>query len=213
MARNIGTVPRLLGWPRERIDARIAELIALLRLDQSAQGGKYPHQLSVGQQQRVGVARALAADPELLLMDEPFGALDPITRDALAAELALIHRRTRKTIVFVTHDLDMALAWRTRSRSCTRGGSGSSRRRATSSSTRPTISCATSSAARTSASSSSACARCRRARPDGARASRRPLRHARRGALGDGGAPRRPVPVRDASGAVTGTVALADVVR
>ncbi|HXQ49466.1 MAG TPA: ABC transporter ATP-binding protein [Stellaceae bacterium] len=110
VARNIATVPHLLGWTQARIDARVAELMELLRLDQAVHGGKYPHQLSGGQQQRVGVARALAADPELLLMDEPFGALDPITRDALAAELALIHRRTGKTIMFVTHDLDMALA-------------------------------------------------------------------------------------------------------
>jgi osmoprotectant transport system ATP-binding protein len=110
VAQNIATVPRLLGWPKPRIDARIAELMALLRLDPADYGAKYPHELSGGQQQRIGVARALAADPELLLMDEPFGALDPITRDALAKELALIHRRTRKTIVFVTHDLDMALA-------------------------------------------------------------------------------------------------------
>ena len=110
VAQNIATVPRLLGWPKPRIDSRVAELMALLRLDAADYGEKYPHELSGGQQQRVGVARALAADPELLLMDEPFGALDPITRDALAKELALIHRRTRKTIVFVTHDLDMALA-------------------------------------------------------------------------------------------------------
>jgi osmoprotectant transport system ATP-binding protein len=110
VARNIATVPHLLGWPQARIDARVAELMALLRLDEALYAGKYPHQLSGGQQQRVGVARALAADPELLLMDEPFGALDPITRDALAAELALIHRGTGKTIMFVTHDLDMALA-------------------------------------------------------------------------------------------------------
>jgi osmoprotectant transport system ATP-binding protein len=110
VAENIATVPRLLGWPQARIAARTAELMALLRLDPALHGAKHPHELSGGQQQRVGFARALAADPELLLMDEPFGALDPITREALAAELALIHRRTRKTTLFVTHDLDMALA-------------------------------------------------------------------------------------------------------
>jgi osmoprotectant transport system ATP-binding protein len=110
VARNIATVPHLLGWERARIDARVAELMALLRLEPAEYAHKYPHELSGGQQQRIGVARALAADPEILLMDEPFGALDPITREDLAAELALIHRRTKKTIVFVTHDLDMALA-------------------------------------------------------------------------------------------------------
>jgi osmoprotectant transport system ATP-binding protein len=108
VARNIATVPRLLGWSADRIALRVRELLALLRLD-AAEGEKYPHQLSGGQQQRVGMARALAADPELLLMDEPMGALDPLTRDALARELALIHRRMRKTILFVTHDMDMAL--------------------------------------------------------------------------------------------------------
>jgi osmoprotectant transport system ATP-binding protein len=108
VADNIATVPRLLGWDAARIDARVAELLALLRLDAES-GKKYPHQLSGGQQQRVGVARALAADPELLLMDEPFGALDPITREALGAELAQIHQRTKKTIIFVTHDIDQAL--------------------------------------------------------------------------------------------------------
>jgi osmoprotectant transport system ATP-binding protein len=110
VARNIATVPRLLGWATDRTDARVAELMALLRLDPAEYAGKYPHELSGGQQQRIGVARALAADPEILLMDEPFGALDPITREDLAAELGQIHRRTHKTILFVTHDLDMALA-------------------------------------------------------------------------------------------------------
>jgi osmoprotectant transport system ATP-binding protein len=106
---NIATVPRLLGWPQQRVRGRVTELLNLLRLDPETYRGKYPHQLSGGEQQRVGVARALAADPDLLLMDEPFGAVDPITRDALQAELARIHRATGKTIVFVTHDIEEAL--------------------------------------------------------------------------------------------------------
>jgi len=106
---NIATVPRLLGWPRPRIADRVAELLELFRLDPGTYRRKYPHELSGGEQQRVGVARALAADPDLLLMDEPFAAVDPVTRDALQAELARIHQATGKTIVFVTHDIDEAL--------------------------------------------------------------------------------------------------------
>jgi len=106
---NIATVPRLLAWPEERVGARVRELLTLLRLDVEEYRGKYPHELSGGQQQRVGVARALAADPELLLMDEPFGALDPVTRAGLRAEFARIHATTGKTILFVTHDMDEAL--------------------------------------------------------------------------------------------------------
>jgi osmoprotectant transport system ATP-binding protein len=106
---NIATVPRLLKWPRERRRDRVAELLEMFRLDPEAYRAKYPHQLSGGEQQRVGVARALAADPELLLMDEPFGAVDPVTRDDLQAELARIQRATMKTIVFVTHDIEEAL--------------------------------------------------------------------------------------------------------
>ncbi|MGH7115224.1 MAG: ABC transporter ATP-binding protein, partial [Stellaceae bacterium] len=109
VADNIATVPRLLKWPAARVGARVAELLELLRLDPPLYRGKYPHQLSGGEQQRVGVARALAADPELLLMDEPFAAVDPITRDALQGEIARIHRTTQKTIVFVTHDIEEAL--------------------------------------------------------------------------------------------------------
>jgi osmoprotectant transport system ATP-binding protein len=106
---NIATVPRLLGWPRDRVSERVTELLQLLRLDPGTYRAKYPHQLSGGEQQRVGVARALAADPELLLMDEPFAAVDPVTRAALQGEIARFHRATRKTIVFVTHDIDEAL--------------------------------------------------------------------------------------------------------
>lgn len=114
VADNIATVPRLLKWPPARVRDRVVELLELFRLDPRNYRGKYPHQLSGGEQQRVGVARALAADPELLLMDEPFAAVDPITRDALQEELAAIQRRTRKTVVFVTHDIDEALRLATR---------------------------------------------------------------------------------------------------
>jgi osmoprotectant transport system ATP-binding protein len=106
---NIATVPRLLGWPAARVRDRVTELLTLLRLDPETYRSKYPHQLSGGEQQRVGVARALAADPDILLMDEPFGAVDPITRDALQAEVLRIHKATGKTIVFVTHDIEEAL--------------------------------------------------------------------------------------------------------
>ncbi|MFD2189849.1 ABC transporter ATP-binding protein [Pistricoccus aurantiacus] len=109
VARNIGVVPRLLKWPKARIDDRVSELMKLLALDESEFAEKFPHQLSGGQAQRVGVARALAADPEILLMDEPFGALDPITRETLQNELLHLQEQIRKTIVFVTHDMDEAL--------------------------------------------------------------------------------------------------------
>jgi osmoprotectant transport system ATP-binding protein len=111
---NIATVPHLLKWPRARVRDRVTELLELLRLAPSLYRGKYPRQLSGGEQQRVGVARALAADPALLLMDEPFGAVDPITRDELQQELASIHRASGKTIVFVTHDIEEALRLATR---------------------------------------------------------------------------------------------------
>jgi osmoprotectant transport system ATP-binding protein len=109
VARNIATVPQLLGWPAARIAARVDALLQLLNLEPAQYRDRYPHQLSGGQQQRVGVARALAADPEVLLMDEPFGALDPITRQALQLEMARIHQTSGKTIVLVTHDVEEAL--------------------------------------------------------------------------------------------------------
>ncbi len=114
VARNIATVPELLGWNKARIDARVDELLTLLGLEPALYRARWPHQLSGGQQQRVGVARALAADPEVLLMDEPFGALDPITRASLQQELLRIHRASGKTIVLVTHDIDEALRLATR---------------------------------------------------------------------------------------------------
>ena len=106
---NIATVPRLLGWPRARMRDRVSELLELLRLNPETYRSKYPHQLSGGEQQRVGVARALAADPDLLLMDEPFAAVDPVTRAALQEEIVRIQRATQKTILFVTHDIEEAL--------------------------------------------------------------------------------------------------------
>ncbi|AEX99833.1 ABC transporter [Oceanimonas sp. GK1] len=109
IARNIATVPRLLGWSRADIDARVIELLNLFRLDATTFAGKYPHQLSGGEQQRVGVARALAAHPELLLMDEPFGALDPLTREHLQDELLHIQQLLGITIIMVTHDLEEAI--------------------------------------------------------------------------------------------------------
>ncbi len=105
---NIGTVPRLLGWPRAKIRARSTQLLELVGLE-PGDAKRYPSQLSGGQRQRVGLARALAADPPLLLMDEPFGALDPITRFRLQNELRRLHREVGKTIIFVTHDIDEAI--------------------------------------------------------------------------------------------------------
>jgi osmoprotectant transport system ATP-binding protein len=105
---NIATVPRLLGWDRSRIAARVRELLDLIGL-QSEIGKRYPAQLSGGQRQRVGVARALAGDPPLLLMDEPFGAIDPINRNRLQDEFMRLQHRLRKTVVFVTHDIDEAI--------------------------------------------------------------------------------------------------------
>jgi osmoprotectant transport system ATP-binding protein len=112
--QNIGTVPELLGWPRARIRDRVTELMELLDLAPETFRGRYPHQLSGGQQQRVGVARALAGDPAVLLMDEPFGSLDPVTRETLQQEIVRIHNASGKTILFVTHDIDEALRLATR---------------------------------------------------------------------------------------------------
>ena len=108
IADNIATVPRLLGWPKARMRERVAELLDLVQLEQDY-GPRYPAELSGGQRQRVGLARALAADPPVLLMDEPFGALDPITRARLQQELRRLHGAVSKTIVFVTHDIDEAV--------------------------------------------------------------------------------------------------------
>ncbi|MDX8150639.1 ABC transporter ATP-binding protein [Patulibacter brassicae] len=107
--QNLETVPRLLKWDKARIAERSSELFELVGLPEEQFAQRFPRELSGGQQQRVGVARALAADPPVLLMDEPFGALDPITRDRLQSELVKIQRRVRKTIVFVTHDIDEAI--------------------------------------------------------------------------------------------------------
>jgi osmoprotectant transport system ATP-binding protein len=106
--RNISLVPRVEGWPEDRVRARVQELLQTVGLAPDT-GSRYPHQLSGGQRQRVGVARALAADPEILLMDEPFGALDPLTRDELQCEFLLLQQRLHKTVVFVTHDLREAM--------------------------------------------------------------------------------------------------------
>jgi len=108
VAENIATVPRLLGWEEERIRARVAELLRVFQLEPESYAHAFPHQLSGGQQQRVGVARALAAEPAVLLMDEPFGALDPIIRDKAQEDLLAIQRRFGTTIVLVTHDMDEA---------------------------------------------------------------------------------------------------------
>jgi osmoprotectant transport system ATP-binding protein len=108
VAENVATVPRLLGWPEERIRGRVTELLEIFQLDPALYAGALPHQLSGGQQQRVGVARALAAEPAVLLMDEPFGALDPIIRAKAQEDLLDIQRRFGTTVVLVTHDMDEA---------------------------------------------------------------------------------------------------------
>jgi osmoprotectant transport system ATP-binding protein len=109
VAKNISIVPELLGWDRRRIAARVDELLDLVGLDPAGMRDRYPGQLSGGQRQRVGVARALAADPPLMLMDEPFGAIDPINRERLQNEFLRLQAEIRKTILFVTHDIDEAI--------------------------------------------------------------------------------------------------------
>jgi osmoprotectant transport system ATP-binding protein len=109
VAANVGTVPRLLGWPKQRIRERTAELLELVGLDPAEDGPRYPAQLSGGQRQRVGLARALAANPPLMLMDEPFGAIDPIVRARLQTEFLRLQQELRKTVLFVTHDIDEAI--------------------------------------------------------------------------------------------------------
>ncbi|HEY0394612.1 MAG TPA: ABC transporter ATP-binding protein [Candidatus Elarobacter sp.] len=109
VAENVGVVPQLLGWERARIDARVDELLRLIRLDPARYRGRRPRELSGGEAQRVGVARALAAQPRVLLMDEPFAAVDAIVRASLQEEIARVHRELGTTVVFVTHDVDEAL--------------------------------------------------------------------------------------------------------
>lgn len=109
VAENIALVPKMVGWSKSRVRDRVEEMLDLVGLDPREFHGRYPRQLSGGQQQRVGVARALAADPPVLLMDEPFGAVDPITRDHLQDELIRLQHELHKTIVFVTHDFDEAI--------------------------------------------------------------------------------------------------------
>jgi osmoprotectant transport system ATP-binding protein len=109
IASNVGTVPRLVGWDKARISRRVDDLLELVGLEPGQYRDRYPAELSGGQQQRVGVARALAADPPIMLMDEPFGAVDPITRERLQDEFLRIQQNIKKTIVFVTHDIDEAI--------------------------------------------------------------------------------------------------------
>lgn len=107
--RNIAIVPQLKGWDQQKIKERVKELLQMVDLDPAVYSDRYPKELSGGQQQRVGVARALASNPNIILMDEPFGALDPITRDQLQEEVMTLHQKLKKTFVFVTHDMDEAL--------------------------------------------------------------------------------------------------------
>jgi len=109
VAENVATVPELVGWQRERVRARVSELLDLVGLDPGRFAGRYPSQLSGGERQRVGVARALAAEPPVMLMDEPFAAVDPIVRERLQDEFLRIHERLGMTVLFVTHDIDEAI--------------------------------------------------------------------------------------------------------
>ena len=109
IAQNVATVPKLLGWPETRIRARVDELLALIGFDPARMRDRYPSQLSGGERQRVGVARALAAEPPVMLMDEPFGAVDPIVRERLQNQFLELHRALAITVVFVTHDIDEAI--------------------------------------------------------------------------------------------------------
>jgi osmoprotectant transport system ATP-binding protein len=109
VAANVATVPQLLGWDRARIDERVKRMLALVGMDPSLYGGRYPHELSGGEAQRIGVARALASDPPVILMDEPFSAVDPVNRLRLQDEFLSIQKKLKKTIVFVTHDVDEAI--------------------------------------------------------------------------------------------------------
>jgi len=122
IAENVAVVPRLLGWKAPRIRARTDELLALVGLEPETFGARYPNELSGGERQRVGVARALAADPPVMLMDEPFGAVDPIRRDRLQNEFLRLQEQVRKTIVFVTHDVDEAIKMADRIAILQRGG-------------------------------------------------------------------------------------------
>ena len=122
VADNVGVVPRLLRWPEARVRERSHELLELVGLDPATFGGRYPAALSGGERQRVGVARALAADPPVMLMDEPFGAVDPILRDRLQNEFLRLQAKVRKTIVFVTHDVDEAIKMADRIAILGRGG-------------------------------------------------------------------------------------------
>ena len=122
VADNVASVPRLLGWDRDKVQARVTEMLELVGLDPGVYGGRYPNELSGGQAQRVGVARALAGDPPVLLMDEPFGAVDPIARGRLQQEFLALQERLHKTVMFVTHDVDEAVTMGDRIAVVSQGG-------------------------------------------------------------------------------------------
>ena len=122
VADNVAVVPRLLRWPAARVTSRVDELLELVGLDPAAYAGRYPAALSGGERQRIGVARALAADPPVMLMDEPFGAVDPIRRERLQNEFLRLQAQVRKTVVFVTHDVDEAIKMADRIAILQRGG-------------------------------------------------------------------------------------------